>query len=511
MRVLIIFLIINLYAVFPCMGEEPGSKGEKGQNVNIVLLTVNVLRVDHVSAYGYARNTTPTIDTVADDSLVFTNGFAQAGYTLANVISIMTSLYPESHQVLDAYKDELSPEIHTLAEILQKNGYETGWFAPKHEAHLDLDIGFGRGFSHISDIDLQLRGSEKIPEWIKAQKGKKFFLFFNARHTHTPYLPLAKYRNKFSAGRRGEIPDTLESFDRGFYKFFIAKILREQDSPAAIFNREVVEQNPDVFNGEFMPWKLGKFEEMLSLEERYKVGQQEVKYYNSLIDGSRKENLDYLISLYDDCILGTDQVALQPIIETLRREKLYDDTLIIITADHGESHGEHKVYGHGMHYFDQLVHVPMIIKLPGQHKRRRIDIPAMSIDLLPTITDVAGVEALYQAQGTSLLKLIQDNDISRVVYGENREFAYMRTLQWKLILNRQRVRDDGPEGQLFDLVNDPDENSDAKYRFPERYQTMRKALMAHLSEAPRYNNGVYEFPQNLDAQTKERIRKTGYW
>lgn len=511
MRILIAVLILTFYVVVPCLGEGAQENGEAGRNVNIVLITVNVLRADHVGAYGYDRDTTPTIDAVAEDSLVFTNGFAQAGYTLANMMSLMTSLYPESHQVLEAYKDKLSPDIKTLAEILRINGYETGWFAPMREAHLSFDVGFGRGFSHTSDIDLQLAGSEKISGWIKEQKGKKFFLFFNARHTHTPYLPLPQYRGRFESGQRGEIPNSLQSFERGFYQYFVAKILREQGSPSAIFSRAVVERNPEVFNNEFIPWKLGKFEELLPLDERYKIGQQEVNYYNSLIDGASKENTDYLISLYDSCILGTDQIALRPIIETLRQENLYDDTLIIITADHGESHGEHNVYGHGMKYYDQLVRVPLIVKMPGQKSGKRVAVPAMSIDLLPTITDVAGLETPHYAQGASLVRLMAENALDRTVFGENHEFAYMRTPEWKLIFNRQQSSEKGDASQLFQLVEDPEENRDVRSLFPGQYETMSGVLMDHLEKLPRYNDTVYEFAPNFDAKTKERIRKTGYW
>ncbi len=132
------------------------------QRPNIVLLTVNVLRADHVSSYGYSRTTTPAIDALMKESYVYKNAFAHAGYTMPSMMSIMTSLYPHSHQVYDAFKDELASKVLTLAEILKIHDYQTGWFAKLNLGHLLPKAGFGRGFSYKSDLGLQLEGKERV-------------------------------------------------------------------------------------------------------------------------------------------------------------------------------------------------------------------------------------------------------------------------------------------------------------------------------------------------------------
>ncbi len=478
---------------------------------NIVLITINVFRVDHLSIYGYDRVTTPAIDQLSEEALIFTKAYAQAGYTFPNMMSILTSLYPQSHQVLDIMKDQLSAKIQTLPEILSRHGYKTGWFADLHEPHLALEAGYGRGFDDKTRIGLQLEGHESIHQWIKKNRSDNFFIAINTRHTHTPYLPLAPFREHFSAGY-GIFPRSDEAYHRQFYQSVITRLKEKDRSLSAIFPPELQIAHPEIFDGQYTPWKIVGLEDLLPPEQRYKIGQLEIDFYNDLINLASKESPEQLIALYDSCILGTDQLIVEPIIRTLKEEGLYDNTLIIVTADHGESHGEHGIYGHGPFNYEQLIHVPLIIKPAKPIQPGYVTTPVMSIDLTPTILESIGISPPFHIQGTSIYQLLDGAPAREYLFGENQESAYLIAGKWKIILDRTALDKTFAEDHLlFDLDNDPGELIDLKKIHTTIYHELRNVVINHLNTVPVYRDTNHHFSDSLDQKTIDRIKKTGYW
>ncbi len=126
---------------------------------------------------------------------------------------------------------------------------------------------------------------------------------------------------------------------------------------------------------------------------------------NTMVDMSDYQNMDYWISLYDACILGVDQELVKPVISTLKQFGIYENTIIIITGDHGESLGEHRFLGHNHKFYDEQIHVPLIIKLPYIHKSKKVDALVQSIDLMPTIFEHLSIKIPYTVQGSSLLPI----------------------------------------------------------------------------------------------------------
>ena len=234
------------------------------------------------------------------------------------------------------------------------------------------------------------------------------------------------------------------------------------------------------------------------------------------IQTDNPQNLDYIKAMYDGCLLGTDQEIIKPLIKTLKKYRIYDKTLIIFTADHGESLGEHGFVGHGTYYWDQVVHVPLIIKLPGKTHSARISTYVQSIDIMPTILDYLNIEIPYYAQGHSLLPLMfSDSTAQRqdCVYGANRRFGYLRTHTWKLIVplapdlqNKANIRN-----ALYNIKDDPDEHTNLAEKYPVLTTKLLKRLTNHIEALPNYSKGDYRFPVDMDEQTRERIKKTGYW
>lgn len=496
-----------------CM-DQAGSPGN-GERYNVILLTVNVLRADHVSSYGYVRKTTPAIDELAKTSYVFKNAFAQAGYTFPNMISLLTSTYPDSHKVYFAFKDKLSAKVKTLPELFKIFGYQTAWFAVLQEPHLALDAGFERGFDFKGNIDTELKGGEGIPEWIRNHKEKPFFIALNTRHTHGPYFPLKSYRKIFNTGKKGQLIENYDELERKTYAIIVEGIKQSDPGVTELFDEEILKNNKEIFNGSYDAEKFAQLENLIIPEKRHKMGHLMMQTYNNSVDQNDKENLDYLVSLYDACILGTDQEIVKPIIETLKKEMLFDKTLLIVTADHGEAHGEHGIIGHGLQFYDQLIHVPLVIKMPGQSNTKELTDMVQSIDIMPTILDVAGLEKPYNLQGRSLLPVIRgqaENSPREDVYGENYEVGYVRSLKWKLIVNREEFRKkSGMHDMLFNLADDPAELKNVVDEFPVVYKELQEKLQKHFDSLPDFTDQKYEFAPNIDSVTQERIKKTGYW
>ncbi len=236
----------------------------------------------------------------------------------------------------------------------------------------------------------------------------------------------------------------------------------------------------------------------------------------NMIDPHDRENLDYAVSLYDACVLGIDQLLVQPIISALKEANVYDDTIIIITGDHGESLGEHNYVGHNQNFYEQLVHVPLIIKHPDLSTRVNITDLAQSVDIMPTIFDLVNIAQPYNSQGKSLIPLLEDNSsnpLNKYVYGQKRSQAYIRSNRWKLTLDLERDKQEEmcSWARLFDIQKDPGERTNLCETQREIMQELLEKLLSHLDTTPRYIDKDYQFLPSVDEKTRKRIKETGYW
>ncbi len=515
---ILIFLVIIAFAfMFINWIGNRDVAGNKASGPNIILITMNVFRADHVSYNGYFRQTTPAIDKIAEDSYVFSRAFAHVGYTMPNMMSMFTSLYPDSHQVYDAYKDEVSSKIRTLAEILQLHGYKTAWFAKHDMPHLSPQAGFSRGFSYISDLGLNFERKEAIFKWLRDNRDEPFFLAMNVRHTHTPYIPIPKYYREFSAGLKDLAIENEKDFEAVVDEKFLRELRDPQSNLFSCDKTGVIAAGCRAFREGRLPRWLAKSFLMLFVPTmRESLGGLEVSSYYDAINLENEDNLKSLIAHYDASILGVDQEIVRPIYELLQNENIYDNTLIIVTADHGESLGEHGIFGHGLQAFEQLIRIPFVLKMPKQRgKREDISSLVQTIDIMPTILDISGILVPHTAQGKSLLPLLKNTDmvLNEYVFGENHNSAYIRSEKWKVFYNWQKDKkgERSENAVLFDLFNDPAELQDVKGSHLDVYHEMKEKLDKHLKNLPRYVDREFSFEPRIDAKTRKRIKETGYW
>jgi arylsulfatase A-like enzyme len=395
---------------------------------NIILISIDTLRSDHLGCYGYERETSPSIDELAENSALFMNCHSPTGKTLPAHMSMFTSLYPIHHRMLangNRVVQRLDESILILAEPLRKNGYFTGAFTGG--AYLSAHYGYSKGFDFYHG-DPRAFGRETAPllyaksgKWLEENRNKKFFLFLHTYQVHGPY----------------SCPEPFSS----------------------------------MFADENAKWKFMNVAIKFQADEYMKLSENE------------KRNL---IALYDGEIRYTDELFIKPLIELLKKLEIFDNTLIVLTSDHGEEFYDHRGWQHGLSLYGEQIKVPLIMKFPGsKYRGKRIASNVSLVDLMPTILESAGIRfSGYASDGISLLGHIQgkkpeDRTImgSRYIYmlKECQKFVpfllnfYAVHDSMKLILNRPHpgknpmffIPSPPPfpvdETELFDLVKDPEE------------------------------------------------------
>jgi len=329
---------------------------------NIILISLDTLRADHLSVYGYHKNTSPNTDALAKDSIIFYNAIAPSSWTLPSHMSLMTSLYPIHHNVK---KEDsiLKPSIITLAQILTNNKFYCAAFTGG--GFLSSHYGFSKGFDFYQEnpkdallFDAARKLSSYAVNWLNYNKDKKFFLFLHTYQIHNPYFTPPPYNKLFSIDKNQKINMNVEAILGGKEAYF------------------------------------------------------------KPLPNYMKENI---ISLYDGEIRYTDEILIKRIIEELKTLKLYDRTLIILTSDHGEEFYEHNAWLHGHDLYNEIIRIPLIIKFPySEHKSKVIKTPVSLIDIFPTILSVAKINYFnYKIDGENLIPLILGKGKSMpIIYSE---------------------------------------------------------------------------------------------
>ena len=320
---------------------------------NVILISIDTLRADHLGCYGYDRNTSPNIDSLASDSTMFLNTYASSPWTLPSHISLLTSLHGVHHQVYYD-REKMDPSILTLADTLRQNYFLCSSFTGG--GFVSSVYGFSKGFDTYRDgvggvfqqnsAELLFRA---VSEWLDKEKNKNFFLFLHTYQTHNPYACPYPYKTMF---------------------------LKEGAKWRHI----------DLVN--YLGGKPGVFKKVT--------------------EGERQN----IIGLYDGEIRYTDEKLIGPLIGKLKEMELFDQTMIIFTSDHGEEFYDHMGWGHGHSLYDESLKVPLVIKFPGsKFKGKEIGDIVSLVDVMPTILEEMGIDfSDLSIDGRSLSPLIKGKE-----------------------------------------------------------------------------------------------------
>lgn len=426
---------------------------------NVFIVLLDALRADHLDAYGYGRETSPFVSALAADGVLFERAFAPANVTRMSVPSFLGSIHASTHGIRD--RDDQTPAVLAmLPEVLRDAGYQTAAWMPNPS--LAQRYLFYYGFDAYHDDDrIPVRAEEEhLPpherwetaqaiqrsalRWLQARdRDRPVFLYLHYRDIHGPYAPPPPYDTRWTP------PEPAQPFPTGIFKQRNNRYLKLPDH------------------------------------------RDDVGFYVARYDGAIRYVSDQLTAFF----------------ATLRAEGLLDDALVVLMADHGEGFLEHGTLNHGDVLFDELVHVPLVVRTPaGTPRGRRVPELVGLVDVAPTVLDYVGLPVPSSYQGRSLRPLIEGTAAANpdIVFFEAPEAVAVRTSRWKVIVDRTT-----DSASLYDLVADPGEQRAVPAgSWPADAQALERRLRAHVAAHEALLAAGAATP--LPAEQQRRLEALGY-
>jgi arylsulfatase A-like enzyme len=427
---------------------------------NVIVLLIDALRADRLGVHGYDRPTSANIDDLAADGVVFTQAISASTFTKTSVASLFTGLDPHHHGVYQGWEgletDLLRADVTTLAEALRESGvFTVAWI---ENAQISGFMGFDQGFGRYNHRGEGTAMSERRWWGIKGVN-KEFLSWVSRLGKHAPFFAYIHYLDLHGPNLPPEPFDVVY----GVHSDLQARIGLDRDTWGTITGR--------VERGEL------------------KLSAADVDQLNAFYDGM----LTYL-----DGEVGA-------LLKALKEMGVYENTLILLTSDHGEGFMEHGLISHSSAPYDELIRVPLIVKLPGSESSgARVDRQVRLIDVAPTILDYLDVAAPAGMDGVSLRPLIENGGLEPVppshAFAEFGGTMAVRTEEWKLI------EFPGGRWEFYDLVNDPEERHDLAASSPPEAVELREIGRSAAAQRAR----ITAPKSMMDEKTIKSLRALGY-
>ena len=435
----------------------------------IVLIVIDTLRADHVGAYGSILELTPNLDRLANRSFVFENAIATSSWTRSSVASMLTSRYPGSIRVLQR-EDAIAEEYATLPEILSREGWET--FAVLSNGNAGPTYGFDRGFVRWV--------------WPQVERGYP-----------------GDFRKVTAEGVTLEALKALDEQERSASRrpFFLFVHYIDPHDPYL--------PQPGLLPGSEPPG-------------RFSGSRLDLKELDRLPPNERTtDDVDRIKYLYAGEVKYCDGWV-GKLVDELDRRDTADQTMIIVTADHGEGLWDHRRRDHGKDLYEEQIHVPLVVRYPGTSERdaRRIANPVSLVDIAPTILRSAGIARPTDFEGHDLTPLTRGEarpEALQYIYSEldldRKNYEAIRNGSSKLIRRRSRWEWLRHGLQVYDLAVDPKEQKNLAHRLtgPPEQGRLRAALdrWGHAIYA-RAGGGRRVSTSDLDVRTRDQLKALGY-
>jgi arylsulfatase A-like enzyme len=446
--------------------QQPGTTSP--QRPNVVLVSIDTLRADHVGCLGYERDTTPSLDRLAGEGVLFSQAFAPASWTLPSHMSLMTSRYPHRHGV-ERETLGLPSSVPLLAEVLQGEGYRTAGFISWF--YVAGRYGFARGFDEYVDLLPErheladaVSGDQVVDRalaWlddVEPSSDKPFFLFVHLFDPHIDYSPPPPYDTMYDPDYEGPM------------------------------------------DGKYMslhPYIRGIHGDIPTIDPR---------------------DLQHVVALYDGEVRFADD-QLERLVSALRERDDLEQTLLVVLSDHGEELADHgSMEGHQWTLYDEVLHVPLVIRPPGGTNGRKVDALVDLLDVAPTVLDLLDIAPPPTFEGTSLVPWLEGQGAGnehRLVFGKIERFhskLAVRSKTHKLI----GTRIPGPEPgdspwiwwQLFDLTADPEEKNDLYRADHPAVETLHPILVEWVTTGAPADVPVLGSP--FTDEERARLEALGY-
>lgn len=348
--------VLAALALAAC-AEEPPLVDLRGGRPNVVLIVLDTFRADHLGCYGNAGVETPHIDALAAESILFENCSSNAPWTLPAFASLFTGRLPWSHHAVGGESKRMNGELPTMAELLAENGYATVGFVAVDwlGAHFGLDRGFQRQFSDFTGhvTGRHRKQLPKLGSFLRKRPAEPHLLLAHIYDAHAPYDPPAPY-------------------DRMYY-----------------------DGDPhDPSNESMEPLYLGSNRIQRTAQLRY-----------GWLDGVT--DIQFPVAQYAAGISHVD-AAVGAVLDSLRVNEKFDDSIVILTADHGEHLTEHSIYFTHRFPYEECLRVPLLVRLPGGLRGgERVSEEVTLVDLLPTLLELVDIPAPSVLDGISLVPLMR--------------------------------------------------------------------------------------------------------
>ena len=409
--------ILCLALLGSCRGQLPGW--------NVVLISIDTLRPDHLGCYGYERPTSPNLDALCEESVVFRQAISHAPSTLPSHASLFSSLVPQHHGASFENRRPLADEIVTLPEVLRGYGYRNVSF--NGGGQIADGWGVDQGFDVYRSLDEHSFGQvvDLGVDWLASEQAGRspFLLFLHSFEVHHPYTPSAEDLRHFAD------PEALD---------------------ATWFGRSI------------------------EIEELRRINQGAVELSD--------EELELLVSAYDAEIRSMDR-ALGRLLGALREGDHFDRTMIVFTSDHGEEFGEHGQYGwHAHSLYEELLRVPLVIKLPeSRFAGERVARQVRLIDVAPTVLDALEAPIPDEFSGVSLLEILRGVPVPPLLAVSMRDTPDQVPRQQSIRAGRWKLSN----GFLRDLRRDPSETLHFGLNRPDLLRELQRVL-DEVAEGPKH-------------------------
>jgi hypothetical protein len=482
---------------------------------NVVLIVVDTLRPDYLGCYGDNRGRSPHIDSLAADGILFENAFSHTPITGPSHAAMFTARYPSETGVLNNGTQSLSPCQPLLAEILQERGYHTG--AAISLPPLTQRLGFDRGFTFYSDtfgIDLMITADSLLPRSLEILSNLQppFFWWTHFCDPHAPYNAHGLVQRTADLYVNGELLATLATSDSEVHTFDLdigpgPTTIRLQSADRFGLRRFNV-KGKDGQDPTLVPSDLPSTPVDSHTVEIGPGKSRQVSLVLGLSDFiTDHEELD---ERYSREVAFVDR-HVGAMLDSLKARDWYNESLIILTSDHGEALGEHGFVGHIHTLYDSMLRIPLIIKPPrslgAPGGQRRSDLASL-VDITPTILACLDIDLFPLARGRDLLAR-KAADIDALLFCETHAPQAFHTLyglrdsEYKIISTPDQKKYD-----FHDLVQDPQETQNVKAeeehlarRWHQKLKKFREGLTARAKG---------EADVEIDEETKRKLRALGY-
>lgn len=390
---------------------------------NVIIFLSDTLRADHLQPYGYPRPNSPEIQKFSREAINLRKMSAAATWTKPSIATIMTGASPQLHKMVVYKPNEegpqqglrvLSQSLPTFDQYYKEAGYNTAWFLSN--PHCVQDLGFGKSYDHYRSIPEESVEDQMaaVTHWLENNAQQPFLAFVHALDPHYPYL----------------------CDDQQFTQLHGRTITESLDQ---------------------LPQKdIQRLFDFHLLDFKQRDGRMD-------LDGISPQALQHVRNLYDTEIKRVDQ-QFGKMITTLQNQGLYDNTLLILTSDHGESFNEHGKFYHGNHLFDTEIHVPFLMKLPGSKNGMKLDWPINQASLCPSLLALLGIQPTQHMQAPPFLtlqgNLSQPNQNKSLAYldfySNTPETWHAGLIDWPLKMIYQPLQD---TYRVYNRINDPGEHN----------------------------------------------------